>query len=525
MDTLGLPLYLNNISEATKDSQDSEVGNTQTNEEKEEIMPPKDQAYGLWCDMVYRLSLAQHFKDDVLWFPLNMDFRGRVYPIPSYLNHIGADLPRSLLLFAKGKPLGKEGFEWLKLHCINLTGKLKKESIASRMEYFEQNIDLILDSADNPLDGKKWWLESDEPWQTLSVCYEIKKALQCKDGPEHYVSHVPIHQDGSCNGLQHYAAIGRDLLGATAVNLVPSNKPQDVYFEIAAIIERKREEDACEGSEIAKILDGYVMRKVVKQTVMTTVYGVTKFGATRQIAKKLSDISDFPSEHVGDGSKYLSKKTFESLNELFLSSQKIQDWLTECTKVISSDCRSNVEWTTPLGMPVEQPYINIKNTNTRVRNSEGDQKFYARREKKIIINTVKHRNGFAPNFIHSLDASHMILTSLHLWRLGINFASVHDCYWTHSCDVAEMNRICRQEFVALHSLPILESLSQSFQDKFLESYDPKSQVKENKDKELSPTSLSKLELQQQRHKMLYKNIPEKGSLDLNVVKDSIYFFS
>ena len=54
-------------------------------------------------------------------------------------------------------------------------------------------------------------------------------------------------KDGSCNGLQHYAAIGRDLLGATAVNLVPSNKPQDVYSEIAAIVERKREEDASEG--------------------------------------------------------------------------------------------------------------------------------------------------------------------------------------------------------------------------------------------------------------------------------------
>ena len=51
-----------------------------------------------------------------------------------------------------------------------------------------------LDSAENPLGGKKWWLESDEPWQTLSVCYEIKKALECADGAEHYVSHVPIHQ-------------------------------------------------------------------------------------------------------------------------------------------------------------------------------------------------------------------------------------------------------------------------------------------------------------------------------------------
>ena len=35
---------------------------------------------------------------------------------------------RSLLLFAKGKPLGKRGFEWLKTHCINLT-ELKKKSI------------------------------------------------------------------------------------------------------------------------------------------------------------------------------------------------------------------------------------------------------------------------------------------------------------------------------------------------------------------------------------------------------------
>jgi len=533
MDVLGLPFHPNNIKDPTKEiQQDNEDGQEQIKEEisrkleeKEEMMHLKQQSYGLWCDMVYRLSLAQHFKDDVLWFPLFLDFRGRVYPIPPYLNHIGSDLPRSLLIFAKGKPLGKEGFYWLKLHCINLTGKLKKESVARRIEYVDQNIDLILDSAENPLDGKRWWLESDEPWQTLSVCYEIKKAIECAGGPEQYVSHVPIHQDGSCNGLQHYAAIGRDLLGARAVNLVPSDKPQDVYSEIAAIVERKREGDASQGSEIAEILEGYVLRKVVKQTVMTTVYGVTKYGGTKQIAKKLSDISEFPMEHVGEGSRYLSKKTFESLNELFISSQKIQDWLTECAKVISSDCRSNVEWTTPLGMPVEQPYIKKKNHTNAVRNPDVEQRFFARREEKKVVNTLKHRNGFAPNFIHSLDASHMFLTSLHLWRLGINFASVHDCYWTHACDVKEMNRICRQEFVSLHSLPILESLSQSFQDKFLECEDPKLLMQHDKIKEVSPTRLSKLELQQQRHKMLYSNIPEKGSLDLSVVKDSIYFFS
>ena len=42
---------------------------------------------------------------------------------------------------------------------------------------------------------------------------------------------------------------------------------------------------------------------------------------------------------------------------------------------------------------------------------------------QITVNKMKHRNGFPPNFIHSLDASHMMLTALHLWRLGIAFAA------------------------------------------------------------------------------------------------------
>lgn len=47
--------------------------------------------------------------------------------------------------------------------------------------------------------------------------------------PSSYVSHLPVHMDGSCNGLQHYAALGRDVAGGQAVNLLPSDKPQDVY--------------------------------------------------------------------------------------------------------------------------------------------------------------------------------------------------------------------------------------------------------------------------------------------------------
>lgn len=48
-----------------------------------------------------------------------MDFRGRVYPCPPHLNHLGSDMARSLLCFAKGEPLGSNGLNWLKVSSKN----------------------------------------------------------------------------------------------------------------------------------------------------------------------------------------------------------------------------------------------------------------------------------------------------------------------------------------------------------------------------------------------------------------------
>jgi len=40
--------------------------------------------------------------------------------------------------------------------------------------------------------------------------------------------------DGSCNGLQHYAALGRDYEGAVKVNVAPSPLPEDVYVAVVS---------------------------------------------------------------------------------------------------------------------------------------------------------------------------------------------------------------------------------------------------------------------------------------------------
>ena len=114
---------------------------------------------------MYRVVLAHHYRGQILFFPHNMDFRGRVYPISPYLNHMGDDMNRCILKFAKGwiktvslldisgKSLGESGLSWLKLHCINLTGKLKRKSVAERLDEAEKMLPDMLDSANKPLEG------------------------------------------------------------------------------------------------------------------------------------------------------------------------------------------------------------------------------------------------------------------------------------------------------------------------------------------------------------------------------------
>lgn len=72
---------------------------------------------------------------------------------------------------------------------------------------------------------KSRWTEADSPWQLLAVCMDIAAAQRSGD-PATYCSRLPVHQDGSCNGLQHYAALGRDAWGGSAVNLTPNEGHQ-----------------------------------------------------------------------------------------------------------------------------------------------------------------------------------------------------------------------------------------------------------------------------------------------------------
>ncbi|EPE35253.1 DNA/RNA polymerase [Glarea lozoyensis ATCC 20868] len=459
------------------------------------------------CFQNFQLEIARALRSESFYFPHNVDFRGRAYPIPPYLNHMGADHCRGLLKFGKGKPLGVAGLRWLRIHLANVYG-FDKASLQEREDFSKTHMEEILDSVANPLEGSRWWLNAEDPWQTLAACFELKSALDCED-PTSFVSHLPVHQDGTCNGLQHYAALGGDLWGAQQVNLEPGDRPADVYTAVADLVKESIARDKLEGNEQAAYLDGKITRKTVKTTVMTNVYGVTFTGARDQVRKQLTetypDLPIKPTMNAITLSSYVARLIFTALGNMFKGAHEIQHWFGECAGRISrsltldqmnrlelemdnykqcashktprtqslnriveySHFKSTVIWTTPLNMPVVQPYRNTKShmvmTALQAINLQEPHR-------TDTISKRKQLQGFPPNFIHSLDATHMLLSASKCAESGLSFAAVHDSFWTHASDIDQMNLVLRDMFIDIHTEDVIGRLAAEFDVRYKDSW-------------------------------------------------------
>ncbi|KAK0119735.1 DNA-directed RNA polymerase [Cadophora gregata] len=448
------------------------------------------------CFQNFQLEIARALRNEVFYFPHNIDFRGRAYPIPPYLNHIGADHCRGLLKFGVGRELGEGGLRWLKIHVANVFG-FDKASLSEREAFASKHLEKIYETATNPLSGSRWWLNAEDPWQFLAACMELRNALESAD-PKKFVSDLPVHQDGTCNGLQHYAALGGDLWGARQVNLEPGDRPADVYSAVADLVKASIAEDAANGNEKGLLLQDKISRKVVKQTVMTNVYGVTFIGAKAQVRRQLiaayPDLPNNDAMNAGNLAAYVATKIFTALSTMFKGAHDIQYWLGDCATRISTcltpeqiarlesewprltstalpgnhkaasieelvQFKSSVIWTTPLHMPVVQPYRDSKSKTIKTNMQKLS---LSEPHRSDPISKRKQLQGFPPNFIHSLDATHMLLSALRCDELGLSFAAVHDSFWTHASEVDTMNKVLRDAFIRIHSEDVVGRLRDEF---------------------------------------------------------------
>lgn len=399
-------------------------------------------------EWLMRLDVAERFEAQSMWFPHQLDFRGRVYPIPPHLNHQGDDTCRGMLEFADAKSAPDRDY-WLMIHAANCYG-FDKASFEERIAWTRAHLPEIAAASEQPI-VSEFWRKADKPWQFLAASFAIFDATAA--------CHLPIQIDGTCNGLQHYAALGRDTAGAALVNMIPGDRPADIYTRIAEKVAAAVAADARDGHKEAQWLDGKVTRAVVKQPVMTKVYGVTMVGAREQIEGQLTWLQG---RDLYTASAYLSGKVLSAIGDTCRAASDIMDWLRRTGHAIAKAGHA-VAWTSPVGLPVVQPYRNYKPTT--IETDFGLLEIAVNDDDRPVA-VAKQRDGLAPNFVHSVDAAHMLLTAKACADAGVTFAAVHDCFLTHAATADRLSGILREQFVQLHSRPLLAGLAAEFRIKF-----------------------------------------------------------
>ncbi len=450
--------------------------------------------------IVSGLALAEQFREHPrIYYPHQVDHRGRAYPVPQLVNPQSDAIGRSPLEFADGKPLGERGPHWLAVHLANCFGK-NKVSFDERVSWVRQNEQDILAFAAHPLHGHRFWKEAKKPWLVRAACKEWKGYRE--QGPG-FRSHLVVSMDGSCNGYQHLSAMGRDPFGGRATNLMPGIKPEDIYQDVAdrcswrlardAGDPRCREARARQGEASredqfwARQLLGKIDRDLVKPATMTTPYGVSRGTIYEQLLETDAIKSCI---NPPECARYLAKVLEESIPEVAIEAGKIMVWLRNVAGILAKANRP-VAWTTPTGFYVVHGVREPK--AVRVTTADSTFTIYADDEKRKI-DWRKQVDGIVAHFVHSMDAAHMMLTINRLYAEGLrHFAMVHDSFGVHACDIDLLHRVLREEFVRIYSEPVLR--------KFLEEQ-----------RQASPD----LDLPEP---------PQAGDLDIRQVIESPYFFA
>lgn len=389
-----------------------------------------------------------------IWFAWYADSRGRKYARASGVSPQGTDLEKGLLSFHRGEPLTEEGIPWFIINGANKYG-IDKVSFDDRIKWVEENQGRIIAAASGELD--QFWIEADNPVSFLGWAIEYKEFVNSGRSPE-FISRIPLGQDGTCNGLQHYSGLLADEVGGRAVNLTCGLAPNDIYLDVARATAEELLAAPAHAFRTAWLEHG-INRSVAKTTTMTLPYGCTRFGCSEFIAEYAAEkqVKEIAMADYGLASNYLSHIMWRAVPAAVPKAMQGMAWLTAWADNAVKTGQP-VGWTAPNGLWVRSEYEHIKKRTvssaafkTRLRMVEPTGKTDAKKTAQAV----------APNFIHSMDASHLDFVVEQCRIHGIDIAAIHDDYGTHARFTPLLHRIIREEFVKLYKdNTILERLGQ-----------------------------------------------------------------
>jgi len=316
--------------------------------------------------------------------------------------------------------------------------------------------------------------------------------------------------DWTCSGIQHYSALLRNEQMAELVNLMPSDKPQDIYSTVLVQVLDQLRSDATthEDPKVRAHAESWLQlspdRSLTKPVVMTLPYSATRravlqycqdWALERSIDLYGKDGWCFKRGALA-AMHYMATILCRETSKIIGPAKHAMSWFRKVGKV-AGDNNIDLHWRSPAGLYVHQKYMDYKRTEIRLHHlSPVSMKLVGSYVPKGL-NPQRMGNGLSPNVIHSLDASHMAFTTIDAFAHGVrNLGGIHDCFCTTPAEMSQVRDSVRNSFASMYS-----------DDWFTVIMD---------------------ELLQQLPAHLHRQLPtppKLGRLDVNTVRNATYFIT
>jgi len=423
------------------------------------------------------MAIAAKWLGTEFSFYLDADYRGRLYYSEPFFNFQGSDIARGQLMFARGRLFDSTASFWLGVHTAcaynqsysideipdwvttNYRSVLEQEeldtisvdkmTLEDRAMWTQQNIDSIVEFGKH----KVFMHEAEKSISFLACCIEWYKYSQTEGN---FYTRLPIPIDGANNGWQHLGAMSKDNKTGKLVGLVPTEVQNDFYVQVAKRLTQRMPE----WFEERQIPMKHIRKGIAKRGAMTRAYSC---GQKKMSESMYSDCYQFGYTTEYNISTWdcdeLSSQVIRAIQEVCpgpldtmrylqrLADQEITNWMLE----YGTDRGRGIEWLTPSGFPVVYECYRTRPVKVDCygfATPTGEIRFkHVIREKTDIPDRRGFMCGISPNFVHSMDASHMALT---VAEWDKDFGAVHDSFSTHACDVEVLMNKTREKFVSIY---------------------------------------------------------------------------
>lgn len=464
-------------------------------EEKAIWCAHREECWGNWfkseqkrCRLLVRLHLAHELEEWDFWYmPYTLDFRGRAYSTCELLSCQGADFDRGLIMFGEARVQTEEGLYWLKIHIANLFDQ-DKQSLDDRVRWVDNNMEMLRRINDDPYTNKEWVSDKTKKnpsFQRIAAVFDLFR----DDG----MTQVPVQLDGACNGSQHWSAVMRDRIIGELTNVVPSDEPMDLYKYIANITTeycKLHKEDIPVLNEFLEYWSEGIGRDVTKRSTMCDAYGLTFYGIQKYV--KLEGHLDWiPPDRRNGAITELARAIKAGLEQSLSLPNEGKAYLKKVGEIVS-DLNKHITYIVPSGFKVVHAYHNPTKRRSFASLFNKKELIFATHNNDSVDKKAVEQ-AISPNWIHSLDASHMFCTLYRALAKGLyQFSMVHDSYGCPAPDMGVLRNLIREEFYEMHKENQLQKFCEDVEEEI---------------------------------GMRLPNLPERGDLDIIGVLESDYLFA